>query len=332
MRAIPDNRAGVIDLATRALAGAERLGESIDLFHNNAERIAVDLFELIGPPDSSMDLGKQSELNNRRAVLAAARTVRREAVALARTFCANAIDSLKPHLGRRWNSNWLNAGFSRFTLAVPKYDPVPLVLELRGFLRAHPDKEQTAIGMTAGQADALVTQLQTAMHTVDTHRSARKTAATGRDSALRKLRRRLTALRQELDLLLDKDDNRWLEFGFSRPSDRRTPEPVRDLKVSPALPGQLQVRWSPSPRAINYRVSRQIVGVDAAPMEIGLFSDPATTIEDLPEGSMVTVSVSARNEAGERRAARVIVRSNHTAATIVDLALGQQPVAPNSIP
>ena len=120
-----------------------------------------------------------------------------------------------------------------------------------------------------------------------------------RDTSMQKLRRRLSALRYELGLLLEDEDPRWYHFGFNRPVDGRIPAIVEGLVVQAAGPGALRVRWEPSALADNYRVMRLVRNVDPEPVEVGLFADPQTVISNLPSGATVTIQVSARNGAGE---------------------------------
>ena len=65
------------------------------------------------------------------------------------------------------------------------------------------------------------------------------------------------------------------------------------------MAGEIIVEWEPSVGAANYRVSRQVLTVDAEPVEVGLFSDRMVIIGELPSGKTVRVTVTARNEAGE---------------------------------
>jgi hypothetical protein len=67
----------------------------------------------------------------------------------------------------------------------------------------------------------------------------------------------------------------------------------------------VQVRWEPSSLADNYRVTRQIQGVDPEPVEVGLFADPLAIVTSLPSEATVTIQVSARNSAGETLPATV---------------------------
>ena len=145
----------------------------------------------------------------------------------------------------------------------------------------------------------LATQIGLAHFAVNRTRSARSDASQGRDSAIAQLRWRLRALHSELTLSLSPSDNRWIDFGFRRPSDRRQPAPVSAVELHPGLPGEVRVTWAASPRAKDYRVSRQIVDVDAEPVEIGRFVDREIILQGLPNSKVVRVFVSARNEAGE---------------------------------
>jgi hypothetical protein len=93
---------------------------------------------------------------------------------------------------------------------------------------------------------------------------------------------------------------RWRTFGFARPIDRRIPKVVTGLTVrAGTMAGEIIVQWDPAIGAENYRVLRQVQTVEDKPFEVGLFSDRTVIISGLPSGKTVTVSVSARNPAGE---------------------------------
>jgi hypothetical protein len=133
----------------------------------------------------------------------------------------------------------------------------------------------------------------------DTSAALEATAIQERDEAIRKLRRRLSALRNELTLLLGVDDPRWYQFGFSRPADGRIPAIVEGVEITSSGAGTLLVRWEAASLAENYRVTRQIQGVDLQPVDVDLFSDLLAIVTGLPSGATVIIRVSARNGAGE---------------------------------
>ena len=88
---------------------------------------------------------------------------------------------------------------------------------------------------------------------------------------------------------------------------RSIPDRVKGVTVTPGLPGNVLVQWDPSPRAIHYRVSWSLVSSGAEIVEVGLFSDLAANLADLPTGATITVHVTARNNAGETSATKVEV-------------------------
>jgi hypothetical protein len=299
VRYVPRDQDGVISLAQVVLPGLQSIGEIVGIAHNDASAVATDLYDLIGQPGAGLSAGKQGQLNLKRDAYNAAINLRRAAVAAARKFNGDAIDLLKGHLGRTWNTRWQAAGFTRGTLRLPN-DPLPLLVELRGYFVLHAAHENAATQITATRADALAAAVNDAVHDENVARTERNTAADVRDAAFVHLRRRLVAVRRELEDLLEDDDQRWTTFGFSRPVDRRIPKAVIGLTLRPGgVAGEIIVEWEPSVGAANYRVSRQVLTVDVEPVEVGLFSDRMVIIGDLPSGKTVRVTVTARNEAGE---------------------------------
>jgi hypothetical protein len=82
---------------------------------------------------------------------------------------------------------------------------------------------------------------------------------------------------------------------------------VTGLTATPGLPGTVLVEHGASARAESYRVSWKLQGSSGDPTEVGLFADPAVTLEGLPSGVTIVVSVTARNAKGETKPAEVTV-------------------------
>jgi hypothetical protein len=289
--------------ANHAESGARLHGVAAGLKHNLAAGIQTDKEAVFGQrqdpvtPDPNAPIGKRAEHALARAEAADARAAVRTAMDAGREYCADATDILRPLLGRRWNSKWHAAGFAAGSLR--QTDPVSRLGLFRAYFRLHPEHENATLKLTAAEADVLLTAIDLATSNSSSKAALEATTKQERDDAIRQLRRRLSALRSELDLLLGDDDPRWYQFGFSRPSDGRIPAPVFGVNVSPAGPGALRVSWERSALADNYRVQRLVRNVDSQPIEVGLFTDPLTVISNLPSGSTVSVLVSARNGAGE---------------------------------
>ena len=112
---ISSNREALKTLAQQALAGATDAGS--DLAQNTAARLKADYQDLMGDPTATpADTGKQGAYNKACGELTEARAARVKAVASGRKLCDDAIDTLKAHLGRRWNPRWAAAGFGGSTL------------------------------------------------------------------------------------------------------------------------------------------------------------------------------------------------------------------------
>jgi hypothetical protein len=165
-RIIPQARGKLIVFGTSGLSGALKIGNEVGLVHNSAARIATDLYDLTGTPGAPTNTGKQARLNQARVDVTTAEHKRRAAVAASVKFCADAVDVLKPHLGRRWNARWRAAGFSMPSLELPRHPLSPL-LELRDYLRDHPAHENPVTGTSAAAADMLATLLKDVDHTLN---------------------------------------------------------------------------------------------------------------------------------------------------------------------
>jgi hypothetical protein len=299
IRAIPYHVPTLINLGAEALSGAQALAATLGIAQNTAPRISTDLYDYVGDPGETTNHGKQAVLNLKRDAETAARENRQATRQAGREFCSKAVDLLKVHLGRTWNPAWVAAGFSRFSIAVSKANVLVTVLEIRNYLREVPTRESVPLGITATLADGHATALQTAEAALNAAIAARKLASEQRDAAVKTLRRRLMSLREELELLLSPTDARWYSFGFSRPVDTRMPAAVKGLVLTPAGAGKVLVEHEASARAIDYRVSWKPQDGSGDPTVVGLFADLAVTLNGLPTGLTVVVSVTARNSAGE---------------------------------
>lgn len=303
-RSIPKTHPELLSLGVLALAGAEALGEEVGLMQNTPDRIRADLQALTGEAEPDAPSSTQGALNAERAELSRLRVTRRQAMKAGREFCAAAIDWLKLHLGRRWNPRWVAAGFGTGTLAIP-YDPLSMLIDLRNYLRAHPEHALASPELTAARAEVLIGDLETANDAVTAGSVRRRVARRNRDGAVQALARRLRGLRNELEQLLSRDDVRWHRYGFRRPIERRQPGSVEELALEPGPPGEVRLTWVPAPRAVNYRVRWWLKTSADEVTELPLLRDPRTQLRGLPAGEEIVCEVSARNAAGESLPTRV---------------------------
>jgi hypothetical protein len=297
MKLIPQSKGGLVILTSRIHAGLVSSGTEAGITHNDAAAFATDLHAVTGPPGAA-EQGALARYDAAKAATAAAYTVSHNAIDDGREFVMKTVGLLKNSLGSRWNSQWQAVGFTSGSLKTPD-NPLALLVSIRAYFRANPTKESVEFNVSAAQAEARLNAINIARSGVDAARAAQSAAGTVSDEALKTLRQRATALRKELSLLLEDDDALWYRFGFPRPVDGHIPAPVGDLVLRTGVPGEVIVEWTRSSSADSYRVTRQIQGVDTLPVAVGTVNDPLTIIRDLPSGSSVIVSVTARNGSGE---------------------------------
>jgi hypothetical protein len=297
MTTIPRSKGGLVILTTRIHAGLVSSGTEAGITYNDAATFATDLHAVTGPPGAA-EQGLLARFDAAKAATAAAYAANEITIDDGHEFASKAIALFKTSLGNRWNSQWQAVGFTGGSLAIPA-NPLALLVSIRAYLRANPTKESVEFNVSAAQAEVRLNAITAARSGVDAARAAQSAASAASSAALDQLRKRASAFRKELSLLLEDDDALWYRFGFPRPVDGHIPAPVSELVLRAAVPGEVIAEWERSALADNYRVSRQVQGVDPQPIALGLVSDPLTIIRGLPSGSTVIVSVTARNASGE---------------------------------
>lgn len=307
MNPTPTTLRPIVTQATTAKSGAETLGALINLKASDAEAIGGDLYAFAGrpadptatPPVAAI-AGKQPLYVEARVAHAQARAARTAAQEAGLKFAAQAVDTLKGVLGRRWNSQWAGVGFTDGSIAIPS-DPLPTLTLLEAHYRTHAEHETAALDLTAVKAELAKQAIVTARAAANAARREEGLAKQARDAAFAKLRMRISLLREELGGLLDDDDPHWYDFGFRRPVDGQTPDLVDSLTLRLGAPGEVVAEWSRARLADNYRVSWKLADAapEVEPTQVGLFADQQAIITGLPSGVTITVIVTARNGSGE---------------------------------
>ena len=219
----------------------------------------------------------------------------------AKAFLREARKVLTHYLGETWNVAWEATGFPNQSTAVPRSpeERMNLCASLQAYFTNNPAQESAQFGVTAALAQGKFDAASDARDGFD----AKDAAVTLKDQALttafKNLKKRVRGLITELETLLADDDPRWHEFGLSRPSDPDNPEKVTGLVLTPNMPGDVMVKWGRAPRATRYRVYKQVLTVDAAPVNIETVHDRQFMLEGLPSGKVVRVYIVAANDAGE---------------------------------
>ena len=312
---IPTSYDPIVQLLEDAADGAHTHGTAIGLVHNDEAHIRTDLVALVGKPAGPGGVppavpGFKSLWNvaqtNKSAKTAALRTAQSNARLYARTC----IRSLFPVLGESWNANWNAAGFTGGSLAVPA-NPMTLLQQMRAYYIANPTRESVVQGINCNAAtcEATAQALSDAESASNQSNTDAGTAQANYQNGLKGARARLSGLRGELDQLISDDDDRWYAFGFDKPSDPSTPEVPANLTAVPGAPGSktLIADWDDARRADSYRL-RAVTKADGKEVanEIAQDSQLNLTLASVAAGTMVVLTVSARNAAGESPAGNAL--------------------------
>lgn len=292
---------------TDAADGAKTHGADIGLVHNDEPHVRADLEALTGTPagpdnNPPAKLGLKAVWNaaqvNKSAMTAALRSV----CSNARLFVRTCIRSLFPVLGEHWNYQWKAAGFTN-GLAVPE-NPLALLRQLSAYYTANPARETTVqdVACSAVACDATakaIEDAQTASNQSNTdsgvaHANLLNGIVTGRN--------RLSSLRDELSHLISDDDDRWYAFGFEKPGDPNSPAVPANLTAVPGTPGSkiIIADWDDARRADSYRLRAVLkTGATEVANEITQDSQSTLTLSALASGTVVVLTVTARNATGE---------------------------------
>lgn len=217
-------------------------------------------------------------------------------------FIGTAVGILKNFLGTSWSESWEPAGFRQGTISAPTVMAArqTLLADLRDYFTGHAAQEVVALNVTAAQAGTLFTALSTARAAVNNALADVGDKKVARDTTVLTLYRRMRGLADELGQLLDDNDPRWPAFGLVAPGASETPDsPDSLIAVIGTEPGTVHVDWADVPRALRYRVFKQIVGTDADFVAVATVNDSDATLSGLPSGATVRIRVTAVNDAGE---------------------------------
>jgi hypothetical protein len=295
---IPKSYVAIVALAEDAADGAQTHGAAIGLKQNTEAAIRADLAAL---------LAAEEEVGQKKTAKSAAVAAHKTADSNGKAFIARFIKFEAPRIGD-WGPLWEEAGFSGGSISIPGTQDERFVMldAMAGFLAGHAhlnlsDPNDSAFDVTDQVAITLHTAISNARAAINDATTQNGAALAARDAKLAQMRARLTGLREELTQLpLPGDSPTWYAFGFNRPDDPATPG-VPDtlvLTAGAAGSGTLIVDWAPARRATGYRVKVQVAG-EAEPRSYPLVSEDQTTLNGLPLGVLLTVTVAAHNDKGD---------------------------------
>lgn len=281
---------GLISQATTAINGA-RLCGSAGLKQNTEDALLDDQAKLIRTR-ADHEEGKLKAADLRALLVSLTQE--------SRVFVMVTRDILKLRFGTQYSRLWEALGF-RGSLETPRNpnELFAMVVSIKSFFESHPDAQNMELNLTATHADALATNLMTAINAVIVQQTAVTRLLNLRDDAALQMRKRLTGLVAELTQLIDPLDERWLLFGLNMPGARQTPDAPENVEAILVNDTTAMIEFQASPRADYYRVYQRIVGVDAEPVAMGSPVDLDFTLDDLPRHSTIEISVTAVNDGGE---------------------------------
>jgi len=245
----------------------------------------------------------QNNFNAATGAQPAAYTALRVADSNAKGFIAKAITVLAASLGGEWSDEWVATGLPDSSLGIPRTQDKRFTAlgGLKAYLTANPDKEVStaAVVVTAALATTLHTALSTARGGVGTALANTKTKLMARDAAEEAFRKRFRGVIDELGQLLSDEDPKWYDFGLNRPADPATPGIPSNVLASAIGGGRVLVQIDFARRANSYNYYRKIVGTDTDQVKATNTEGTQYTIEGLPVGANVEITVTGVNDAGE---------------------------------
>ena len=160
---------------------------------------------------------------------------------------------------------------------------------------AHESADMGATSMICTAAFEALTEARLA---VDQNKVELSEAVAVKEAAIKRLRQRMRSLIRELEILMPRDDPRWLRFGLNVPARDPMPQVVHSVVAVANGQGRVDVSWAASPYATRYTVQVRELGETE-------FSSIATTaalresLSDLAQGTFVEVRVIAASETDE---------------------------------
>ena len=286
-------------LARKSIAGLIELGATLNVTHTTALALTA-LYDDAVAKNVTYQAAKSSKLAAS-GTLGTARTA-------ADAFIEKARDFLKPRFGSLWTEDWPQFGFAGPSLSVPDVDEerANTLMMMKSYLVAHPTHESAAYGVTAVAAESVLDAFLAAVQGTVNCAEDRRTTADERRESMRGLLKKLRALWNELESVMEDLDPRWLKFVDRIPGDPRTPAQVEEITAEAQPGGIIVLDWEDAARAASYKVYKQVVGVDEAPVLAISVDDSDAQLTGLPHGATVKLIVVATNSQGDAPASEEI--------------------------
>ena len=288
----------LLRLARKSIAGLTELVATLNVTHTTVAQLTA-LHDDMVAKHAAYVAAKAGKLDAT-ATLATARTAADAFIEMTRDF-------LKPRFGAVWTEAWPQVGFTGPSLSLPLQDEerAATLTLMKIYFTAHPTHEGTAYKITALEAEAVVDAFLAGVQGTVDCATDRRTKADQRRESTRALLKKLRALWNELESVMEDLDPRWLKFVDRIPGDPRVPEKVTDLTAVAQPGGVIELNWPDTVRATRYRVRKLVVGEDADFVVAETVEESAARLT-VPEGATVKVQIVPLNGVGEGAPSAVI--------------------------
>ena len=219
-------------------------------------------------------------------------------------FIARAIKVLSISLGDAWSDAWLATGLPDNTVGIPSTQDGRFAAlgGLKAYFTANPAKQNAPLNVTAAIAETLYQAVSGARTGVGHALTLTSDRQKIREAARETFRIRYRATIGELEQLLPDDDAKWYDFGLNRPGDPSQPGQPSNVHVTALGAGRVLIQIDGARRANSFNYYRKIIGTDAEPVKVTNTEGTQYTLESLPVGVTVEITVTAVNDAGEGQA------------------------------
>jgi hypothetical protein len=285
------------------LAGITEVAAGVSLPHNPVGDINADLLNQI-MACGNHEQAKQVKVTRRNTML--------EKLEEATKFIRATRDMFKMLWGNEFSELFSALGFKNGSLAMPESleDISGMLQAIKTHLTANPTQEVGTV-ITAARAQELLDALFAAQAAVVAQDVTISTLMNVRDEKFETLRKRISAVYQELRMQLDPLDERWGNFGFYKPGADETPDKVEGVQVTLIGATAAAVKWGASARAAYYRVWYRIHGTTGDYIAAGSPADLDFTIENLPVASAIDIVITAVNTGGESPLSEIMTITTH---------------------
>ena len=199
--------------------------------------------------------------------------------------------------GRRWSTEWVQAGFVNNSTAVPKKieDRLALCARVAAFLGANPSYEVADLKVTAAEGTALENTAQTTNQAWTAAAQTLNTMGITWTTAFNQLTDDLWSLIKVLQATLAADDPRWLAFGLQMPGTISTPGQPVNVTAHADATGSIVVQCDAVPLATRYRWRMLLVGLQPDYLLVAGVKEPMAVIAGVPPGRTAQIIVQAVN-------------------------------------